>query len=323
LAEPPKALRRAGVEYVDDPQAADIIISRQGRSFLPYRSLPKRFVIWTHEPRYDLHFRSPVFAFGVRQPIHIMNIHTGDVVADNYLFMGQGGEPPDRDRCLRDFASKPWRAAMIATFIRKRNWLHGVLSRRRARRDMRASLVPHGNGSLILNSRNQDLYQRRQALALQLQRKGFCDIYGRQWPPNVKISGESRGDGWQGTKRDILKAYAVNIAFENTIVPHYVTEKIWDAIRNSCLPVYYGAGNRIYDDFPSGSFVEAADKTTAALADEIMHLGRSEAADRYQICLDTYLRIVREGRHRRSADALRERTAAFLVSVMQYPVARR
>ena len=32
------------------------------------------------------------------------------------------------------------------------------------------------------------------------------------------------------------------------------------AIKGACLPVYHGAGNCIYDDFPEGSFIEAAGK---------------------------------------------------------------
>jgi hypothetical protein len=153
-------------------------------------------------------------------------------------------------------------------------------------------------------------------LALHLYRKGFCDIYGRYWPPWIRTSGPSRGQGRHHPKQVVLEKYAINIAFENTIIPHYVTEKIWDAIKGGCLPVYHGAGNGIHDDFPEGSFIEAADKTNEVLAEEIMQMPRSEASDRYEACLAVYQRVAGEDRHRLSLEACRERTAAFIQSVM-------
>jgi hypothetical protein len=119
-------------------------------------------------------------------------------------------------------------------------------------------------------------------------------------------------------KQAVLNNYAINIAFENTIIPHYVTEKIWDAVKGACLPVYHGVGNGIYEDFPEGSFIEAAGKANGALAEEIIHMPRSEASDRYEACLAVYQRVVGEGRHQLSLAACRERTASFLQSVMEH-----
>jgi hypothetical protein len=242
-----------------------------------------------------------------------MNVYTG-AFADNYLLMKAHQSSIDRDAALRAFASKPYRAAMLATYFPARS-RRGPL----ARSDPQWVLQSKDDGQLLFKGRNIDLTQRRQALALHLQRQGFCDIYGREWPDTIKISGESRFDRWPATKQEILKNYAVNIAFENTIAPHYVTEKIWDAIKAACLPVYHGAGTGIYDDLPRNSFIEADGKTNAALGKQITSMDRREAADRYETCLDVYLRVLNEDRHRQSIAAMLKRTVEFLEGVMGKP----
>jgi hypothetical protein len=261
-----------------------------------------------------MHLVSPVSIPGVGRPVHVMNTYTG-VYTDNYLCMKHRGPPIDRDEALRAFARKPNRSVMLATYF--------AAGRRQgpplAKSDPRISLEPKPDGQLLRNGRDVDLTQRRQALALHLQRQGFCDLYGRGWPETIKISGESRFDRWPETKQDILSGYAINLAFENTIAPRYVTEKIWDAIRGACLPVYHGIGTGIYDDFPPNSFVEAAKTTNAALGKEIMSMSRREAGDRYEACLDTYLRILDGGGPEQSAAAMLARTVEFIQAIMQSP----
>ncbi len=319
--DPPDAFKRVGVEFALHPLEADIILGLAARDLRPFGKMPKRFAIWTHEPRSDLHCRSPVRVPGVRQPVYVMNVHAGSLLTDNCHLMGEHKSPLDRDRCLRNFASKPFRAAILATYHRKRNPLRWYLKTRFSGVDPRTSLIQKADGSLLRDGRNVDLFQRRQALALYLQRMNFCDIYGRAWPRAVKISGESRFNDWETSKQAVLKNYAINLAFENTIVPHYVTEKIWDAIKAACLPVYHGTGNGIYDDFPQGSFIEAADKSVGSLAEEIMLMDLREACDRYEACLDVYQRVVREDRHQTSILSQDTRTAGFLATVMRQPAA--
>ncbi|NRB06573.1 MAG: hypothetical protein HRU34_04055 [Richelia sp.] len=57
----------------------------------------------------------------------------------------------------------------------------------------------------------------------------------------------------------ILQKYYFNLCFENTNWPNYCIEKIWDSIQGGCLPIYYGKGNRVYDDFPRNSFLDYSD----------------------------------------------------------------
>lgn len=318
--DPPEEFKRIGLRYVDGPEEADIIIGETARALRKFGTWQKRFAIWTAEPRFDLHRVPLVKVRKIDRPVHVMNVHTGTLYGDNYWFFARGDYPDlDRDSVLRAFASKPHRAVILATYHAKPDWLRWYYKARAWRQDRRTSLVATARGRLLRDGQDVDLFQRRQALALDLSRHGFCDIYGRRWPEKARIAGENRLGEWELAKQAILANYRFNIAFENTIVPHYVTEKIWDAIFGACLPVYHGTGTRIYEDFPAGSFIEAGEKKIAALAQEIRAIGPREAADRFEACLDTYLRIAREGRHKDSVRACCARTVAFLQEVMDSP----
>jgi hypothetical protein len=313
----PEEFKRVGLQYVDGPGEADIILGPTVGKLQNLGDHRKRFAVWTGEPRWDLHCKPVVKVAKINRPVHIMNVHTGRIYQDNYLFFDQRRYPGiDRDEIMRAFVAKPARAVMLATFHPRPDRYRWYFKTYGWWQNRRTSLATTSRGELMRDGQNIDLFQGRQDLAVDLYRRGFCDIYGRRWPTDVRIAGESRKNEWTLSKRAILENYRLNIAFENTIVPHYVTEKIWDAISGACLPVYHGAGNRIYDDFPAGSFIEAGGKTIAALAQEIRTIGPGEAADRFEVCLDTYLRIVREGRHKDSVRACYARTAAFLQEVM-------
>lgn len=316
--EPTEPLKRIGVRYLADPESAEIVVARAVAGLRPFSGSRKRLALWTDEPRQDLHRFPLVRVPGIAEPVHVMNAYTGNIFTDNYLFMFRHTATLDRDQLLRTFAAKPNRAAILATYEIPRHRYRWFVRHLFRRADPKWSVKTNIDGSMEFNGVSADLFSRRQALAIFLYRRGFCDIYGRHWPPWIRTSREDRGGlGNLDAKGKVLAGYAVNVAFENTIIPHYVTEKIWDAVKAGCLPVYHGASNGIYDDFPDGSFIEAAGKTNAALADEIMNMPRSEAADRYEACLDVYQRIVADDRHRRSIEACRERTAAFLERVME------
>ncbi len=65
--------------------------------------------------------------------------------------------------------------------------------------------------------------------------------------------------GWRcEDKIAFLRNFRFNIAFENTIMDGYVTEKITDAFAAGCIPIYYGDPS-IYQEFNKGSFINVAD----------------------------------------------------------------
>jgi hypothetical protein len=59
-------------------------------------------------------------------------------------------------------------------------------------------------------------------------------------------------------KHEFLSGYKFYMAFENTSVPGYTTEKIVEAMRARCIPIYWG-NPRIAEDFNPASFINAHD----------------------------------------------------------------
>ncbi len=78
-------------------------------------------------------------------------------------------------------------------------------------------------------------------------------------------------------KREFLKPYKFNIAFENASTPGYTTEKIVEAMRARNLPVYWG-NPRIGEEFNAKSFLNHADFSgDEALIEKIIALDRDDA----------------------------------------------
>ena len=67
-------------------------------------------------------------------------------------------------------------------------------------------------------------------------------------PPGVNASG----------KIEHNKQYKFAVAFENRQYPGYVTEKICDAYKSGCIPIYWGTPD-VIQDFTPGTFINAND----------------------------------------------------------------
>ncbi|MCP5516933.1 MAG: glycosyltransferase [Verrucomicrobiales bacterium] len=82
--------------------------------------------------------------------------------------------------------------------------------------------------------------------------------------------------GYSAGKIAFLRQYKFNIAFENASLPGYTTEKIFEAMRARCVPIYWG-DPRIAEDFNPKSFINAADfPSLEALADHVIELDRDD-----------------------------------------------
>ena len=282
-------LATEGITFVDTPSKADIILARREDALQTYGSFNKGFAIWTHEPRFNYQRGCVANISGVRNPVHIMNAYNGTIYADKFYYFRT--TQLDFDRMMRIFADKPQRAVMLASYRRPPT-------------------------PVFYDGRNIDLQEYRQQLGAHLLECGFCDIYGRNWPESTRIAGNSREGAWRAAKHDILKSYAVNIAFENTIIPNYVTEKFWDAVVNACLPVYHGADNGIYEIFPEQCFIEAAGKSVESLADQIINMSPKEMQMRYAACVRAYMDVYAKHRRKISREACLVRTTRFLHSIL-------
>ncbi len=144
-----------------------------------------------------------------------------------------------------------------------------------------------------IDGRQIDLNEYRQHFASAGQTLNCCDIIGAGWGnlalEDSGFKGPNEGSRWWLRKLELMRGYRFNLAFENTNWPYYVTEKIWQAIRATCLPVYWGKDNSIYESFEPDSFVDASQfESPKALWEYLRKMTYAEWVVRYQRCVTAY-----------------------------------
>ena len=86
------------------------------------------------------------------------------------------------------------------------------------------------------------------------------DSYGSVLHNTDILSARGKGsDNFISVKLNLIKdkGYKFLIAFENSIFPEYVTEKIWHAYLSQTIPIYYGTSD-VYDQVPgANTFIDA------------------------------------------------------------------
>ncbi len=114
----------------------------------------------------------------------------------------------------------------------------------------------------------------RGRLVAELARHIRIDSYG-SFMRNRRIDGPDLG---AATKLATISRYRFCLAFENSIAPDYVTEKLFDGFLAGTVPVYLGAPN-VAAFAPDHSYIDAADfKSPADLAAHLHHLVRTPDA---------------------------------------------
>jgi hypothetical protein len=100
-------------------------------------------------------------------------------------------------------------------------------------------------------------YEFRQLTAItlaqsyQLHHGNGCKIQSA----NATISPIATGRlSWVGN-HEIFYQYKYCLVMENTNMKGYVTEKLLFAFMGGCLPIYYGSGNEVFDEFTDGSYI--------------------------------------------------------------------
>ena len=270
------------IEFTRNPQEADIfLINRFPNKKCIFPDVKKRWqmrqqnissrpvLLWTHEPHYDRHFTSEVRPSLLLAKVHIMNVYTRNIYFSNYMYVSKPQEPLSliKDIETSVFAKKT--IAFLATYV-SNPWLK----------------------TLIKNGKDLNLTGIRQKLALEGYQRGLVDIYGRGWPEGISLENSRKGN-WHGRKSEILEPYLFNICLENTNYNYYCTEKIWDAIRSKCLPIYYGKGNKIYEDFSQDSLIDIANFTNPILVfDYIKNMSKEEYITRLNKCIESYNNLI-------------------------------
>jgi len=191
-----------------------------------------------------------------------MNVYTGDVLLSN-------------------FTISHWAIEKDLPFKRSED----CPEQREARIAALVGYVPNPEPRVI-HGVNRDLNWLRMAFLKQGWKRRRVDIYGQRWPDSMAKE-DSRAGNWSDRKMAILRNYDICLALENTSFDYYCTEKIWQSIAGGCLPIYYGAGNRIYETFPRGSFIDASEfKSVEDIYTYIDSMSRQEYCERYNRCVE-------------------------------------
>ncbi|MFT5863600.1 MAG: hypothetical protein ACI828_002265 [Flavobacteriales bacterium] len=263
-------LEAHGIRFVKDPKEADILVSQNRkhlkRYFLKHRN-KKKYLIWTLEPRFDTYtqpLRQELFGF-VR--CHIMNLYTGDVFVSPLSFHA-GLITKTLHPLPADFKLPNRNVVGLMSFYK------GLATEK---------VMYHG--------KDVDLIKKRTAIGLYGHEQGVMHIFGKGWPAGVSKEDSREGD-WVGRKGNVLDPYHFNLSFENTAVPRYTTEKIWDSIAGYCLPIYYGEGTEIYSLFPENSFIDYAKmEGPAQLFEYITEMSDAAYVARLNACIAVYNNI--------------------------------
>lgn len=257
--------------FTNSPEEADMFLSRHLKNLYPYikkYGKLKKYLVWTHEPRYDTHFFDKIYIL-TNVEVNIMNTYTKNIYVNNYNYFKL---PIMNYVNLSSFDKPKGKKVVIIATCRP--------------------AVP-----LIKDGVDLDLIKIRNNIAYVGFDLGKVDIYGPGWKRGVAVE-DSRKIARQKAqsqyirKIEQLRQYHFNLCFENTSYPYYCTEKIWHSLEAGCLPIYYGKGNAIYEDFPAHSFLDYSEfNHPEALFEYIDAMTIDEFNDRMNRCIATVNKI--------------------------------
>lgn len=139
-------------------------------------------------------------------------------------------------------------------------------------------VVPQGRSKVLGMISNCDSPYRNEYITylmkyLEIEQLGRCFQTKK-----VKVSDTRRLANWEDKKLEFLKdsKYKYILAFENTVEPDYVTEKVYHGLLNDMIPIYYG-DSAIFDLIPGNhTIIYAPDYTPKQLAEFIKKIDSNE-----------------------------------------------
>lgn len=156
-------------------------------------------------------------------------------------------------------------ADVWAPYLPDPEWWRETLERELQRKIQPAPVALFQSSAINLSGRED--------FVAELARHVRIDSYGR-FMNNRKIEGPDRGPD---TKIAIIGSYRFCLGLENSILPDYVTEKMFDPLRAGSVPVYFGAPNA-GEFVPEHSYIDAmAYGGAKGLAEYLDHLVRTPA----------------------------------------------
>ncbi len=106
------------------------------------------------------------------------------------------------------------------------------------------------------------------------------DIYGRN--SEAGTSGWNDFPTYRGPVRDklhTLTMYDFNLCLENTDADGYITEKVLQALRTGCIPLYWGGGGYLKQSIPSSCFIDCKGRDAADVYQRIRTMSQDEIVE--------------------------------------------
>ena len=217
------------IYFTTNPKKANAIYSSSSKKltslFTKYPS--KKFIVFTHEPYWDLNRQKRINYMG--KSVYIINCYTGYYTNPYFYF-------PKNATCLQP--KNPYDPHESQKFKNKK---------------IKTCILASYHGTLIGKTK-ESLCKIRNKIGMKGKDLDVTHIYGKGWPSGYSRE-DSREGKWKARKSDILENYYFNICFENSQIKNYVSEKLWDAIKNYNLPIYHGS-HWLYKIFPKNSFLD-------------------------------------------------------------------
>ncbi|MGF7081442.1 glycosyltransferase family 10 domain-containing protein [Mucilaginibacter sp. UYCu711] len=280
-----KYLSDNGIFYTDKILLADIILFKDKSKrykIYSYLFFLKKMMIWTNEPYFET---TDTKFYRIRRTI--MNVYSQNVFVNNLHFLGSYHENSLQDLGI-DIKSSNLKLMTKEIYDNKHKFCVAIYG-----------YHDPNTSDIFINDNQVSLRKYRQDLAFFLYKKGKADIIGNRWPKEVvttEKSGFQNGDDkWCLRKIEIMKDYKYNVCIENTAFPNYCTEKIWHSILSGCLPIYYGKGTNIYNNFESNSFIDSSEFTSfEELLIFLETLSLEEYINRFNKCYNSFINSWKE-----------------------------
>jgi hypothetical protein len=290
-----------GIKFTNKVNDCDIVLSRFFfilENYIKFHGNQKKYLLWTHEPRIDMHLDSIIFSDNV--PINVMNVYTGDIFTNNYLYAN----------CLKQELMQ----SIKLSFDRPRHKKVAVI----------ASYNQQYFSQVTEDGRNFDLCAIRAEITLFGNSLDKVDIYGQGSSNNISLEDstfqlKSTEQFWGDRKLDILQNYHFNLCFENSTINYYCSEKIWHSILTGCLPIYYGEGNAIYEDFPRQSFLDYCDfNSPQKLFNYIDAMKIDEYNQRMNLCIQTVNKVINQNGYIKATQKLIHNTISKIQTIADF-----
>jgi hypothetical protein len=172
------------------------------------------------------------------------------------------------------------------------------------------SQIPFNKKKLFVNisankysSHKLELYSNRRNLIKFLEKEypNDFDLYGIGWNEPATFRQRQKIDpvpfyrsylGSVDDKAVTFRNYKFALCFENSCVPGWITEKIFDCMRSNCVPIYLGAPN-ILDFVDANVFIDIRKfSSNKELFDYLASMSEKEY-NRYLIAINSYLESCR------------------------------